>query len=145
MLTHKGWGIILPPFFLLLVCSFLSCGKETPEERVTSIRKGYDIKLNGWNYTEQGVILDIVVTRSVKETLPGITAELYHFDANNQQIAMIPVYIKTEAIPYGVSAQMSIPLPDLNLKDDEGLGLKYFHYPTQSQINQYKEYREPNL
>ena len=138
-----GWGTRLPPVFIcLLLLIPAACRKESPEEAISKIRRGYEVKLNSWNHREGVIFLDIFVTRTTKKSLPGITAELYHFDSRENQKAIRYIFIDTSRITYGYSSQITVRIEDLEVLEGDGLGLKYFYYPTPEQMTHYREYKE---
>lgn len=106
------------------------------------IRRGYIMELNSWNYTEEGVVLDLLVTRNLKETLPVITVELHQKDEheNLKKIHYVPV--DTAKISYGISSQISIPVKGIQLDEGDMLGMRLFKYPTEKQKQNYIEFEE---
>ena len=147
-MTHSkqshGWEYLLPPFFIFLYLLTLlgACRPADPIEAVHKIRRDYEVKLNGWQFKEDILYLDIIVMHTSDRSLPGISAELYHFDAENRQKAMIPIYIESSQISDGQTSQITIPVTGLTVLEDEGFGMKYFKYPTDRQIQSYREYKE---
>lgn len=100
------------------------------------------MKLNGWQFKDDILYLDVIVMHTSNRSLPGITAELYHFDSENQQKAMIPIYIESSQISDGQTSQITIPVTGITVLENEGFGMKYFKYPTDRQIQSYREYKE---
>ena len=134
-------SLALLPACTVLVCVLvMACGPAlTPEEQVEAKRAEYAAELTSWtvsqNPTAQDsaegeeadaddsstplevsteVLLDILVSTESEGSLPGLTVDLTHVDAEMAEKARRTLWIDTSSVSKGSGVQMSHVLADVD-------------------------------
>ena len=127
------------------------CGGSGPE-RVARIRAQYEARLNGFVVRDlpaegerparQEILLDILVRRDGKESLPGLTLDLSVAAAGGAEKARRQLWVDTAAIAKGVEAQLAVTVSDLDYQPGDGFHVEVRHPVPAAERGAYREFGE---
>lgn len=90
----------------------------------------------------QDVILDILVSRSGHEALPGITVDVTQVDPQEEEKATWKVYLDTSGLPRGPGTQMVHRLEDVDYVDGDGFFVEVRTPVPAAERGEYREFQE---
>lgn len=90
----------------------------------------------------QDVILDILVSRDSRETLPGLTLDVTQADAQENEKASWKVYLDVSDVLRGPGTQISYRLEDVEVADDDFFHVEVRHPVPAAERGEYREFQE---
>ena len=144
----------------LVLLAALGCGpKLTPEEQVELIRSQYTAELKSLTVRQDpvtaggdegdgglaspavrtDVILDILISTTSQEYLPGITIDLQHVDAERKEKGRRTMWVDTRGLVRGGGTQVTAVLENIDYQTGDGF---FVEVRTPVQAEERGEYRE---
>jgi len=133
---------------LALVAMTFGCGpKETPEQRVSRLRMGYEVRPNGFQPRTGAdgtpeLALDLLVLNSGRESLGHLTFVLRVVGADGAERVRRAVSIDTSDLLPGVTSQVSAIARDVVVQEGDQVLLELEPEPDARERATYPEYRD---
>lgn len=92
--------------------------------------------------TRQDAILDILVSTTSKEHLPGLTVDIEQVDAQKNPKGHWRAYLDTSDVLRGPGTQISYTVEGVNYVDGDGFSVEVRHPVPPAERSEYKEFQE---
>lgn len=90
----------------------------------------------------QDVILDILVSRDSRESLPGLTVDVTQADAQENEKARWKVYLDVSDVMRGPGTQISYRLEDVEVEEEDYFHVEVRHPVPPGERGEYREFQE---
>lgn len=90
----------------------------------------------------QAVTLDILVSREGRESLPGLTLDVTHVDAREEEKASWKVYLDVADVHRGPGTQIAYRLEDVEYEEGDGFHVEVRHPVPAAERGEYREFQE---
>lgn len=89
----------------------------------------------------QAVILDILVSTTTRETLPGLTVDVTQVDGNQDVKQSWRVYLDTSAVHRGPGTQITYRLEGVEYQEGDGFNVEVRHPVPSEERGDYQEFQ----